>query len=379
MNGKLTNLTESEWIAEKSSRQGLSKAEARKRYNQYLLTTAVGGPNYKTKRQANRQANNTGSKKGNPGGYKKTLGSISECTRSYARALMDPWSITTLPCIPDNIVLPSYKFGCRSYGKFTIGTNGVGWVNFIPLNAYNGFFDFPSSLQPVYTGLFTGITYASTSYEPNLGSGGGVFKYLNDSSLSFQNAYDLNANPEGFQFRLVGAAVKCRYMGTEISRAGRIISYRHPTNDTIGYPQDSNGLLKNKETSSNVNSREWHYATFKPSNPVDLVYRGRNGGASLPTSLLLYVDGGTAGTTFEFECQQWFEVIGQLLPSYTKSHSDILGMAAVTQALPMHQPTHEPQNDFKTFFDDVVATGKNVFSFIGDYVIPAVSTVAAFL
>jgi hypothetical protein len=149
-----------------------------------------------------------------------------------------------------------------------------------------------------------------------------------------------------------------------MNRSGRIVAYRSPLNDSINTPMTVNEMLKDKEVSTVVNDRVWHYVTYRPVDPSDITYYGLTGATgNADATLLLFVEGAEVGASFEFEVISHFEVIGPLLPSKSKSHSDVLGMAAVMQALPAHTPTRAPESDAKTFIKSVIETGESVFFF----------------
>jgi len=89
MNGHLTVKTFEEWRSEKASRQNSTNKEAKRRYEDYLLSVAVGGPNYEKRRSRYRNGENRASNtrpEGSSHGYRKTMGSMSECTKDYALA-----------------------------------------------------------------------------------------------------------------------------------------------------------------------------------------------------------------------------------------------------------------------------------------------------
>lgn len=330
---------------------GLSKYEIKKRYEQYLTSEAVSSPGERKKMRRASKAFGYGSTQD------LTLGSLSQCTKDYARALIDPWSVPRPPCVPDLISLPSYKFGTQSRGTFVIGTQGVG---FVAINPY-------AVGQPA-TGLalvpfsYTDATYAQPYYVPNSGTGtsdptvDGQLGYL-DTPLNIGNS-----NISGFSYRPVGAGVKARYSGPELTRAGRMIAYREATNQPLETNLNGNELLNNREASITPNDRKYHYATWKPALQADLAYR--TGQAITYPTMIMYIDGATPGTSFEFDIQMWFEVIGRQLPSLTKSHSDPLGMAAVQDALINHQPTRTPETEFQNFVNKVIGGAKEAFSFI---------------
>jgi hypothetical protein len=77
------------------------------------------------------------------------------------------------------------------------------------------------------------------------------------------------------------------------------------------------------------------------------------------------VSGGTANTSFEFDAISWFELIGDALPTSSKSESDPLGLAAVQTALPNHQPEDNPQSSFVSLVGSIGSAVSEAFSFVG--------------
>lgn len=349
------------WIEKKGTKlQGLSDKVKHARYQDYRLSNAVNGPkgpSGKKKKLRTRYKEGT-NKKGDK--MVKSLGSLSDCTRDYASALMNPWDMEKPPCIPDLITLPSYKFGARAKGTFTIGTAGCGFVAISPYTAVGK----PSSGVGQYHVYYTTGSYALATYT-DVGGTAGLQATYNDTSLIFDNI-----SRKGFQFRTVGCGVKCRYIGSEINRSGRIVEYRQPNNQAITVGSSAADLLLNREANTAPNDRLEHYVQFRPSNQADLYYQDQV--LFQNPTMVLFVEGGTVGQSFEYDAIWWFECTGQLLPSLSKSHSDPMGIAAVHGALPLHQPTGTPAQNSKSFLGKVVDFAKSSFSFIGPMIMESI-------
>lgn len=361
-NGKLYTKSFEEWKNQKPSRQALTHKEAKKRYEDYLLSAAVGGPNYVNRKANYRNGNNVKSNQRDGGSshpYRKTLGSLSQCTRDYALALMDPWSLEKPGCIPDLIVLPSYKFGTRAKGTFTVGSAGVGYVAVNYASVANGVV---SGTNVFYAGVVTDQTFTGNGFVPGIGVGRNPF--ANDSTIDYQKLRGVNpAETRPFDFRLVGCGCKTRAIGPEFVRGGRMVGYREPEGKNITGAQTANQLLLNREAVTVPVDRIEHFVTYRPSNPDQLGYSNRSTLGDV--QLLMLVEGAQPGFTFEYDIIWWFEMVGSSLPSYSASHSDPLGMAAVTQALPATQPTQSPGTQFKNFVNDVIEVASMAMSFVG--------------
>lgn len=346
-------LSYEQWVERKNAKlQGLSDKVKHARYQDYRLSSSVLGPKGPTKKKKLRQRYKEGVSR-KDGKMVKSLGSLSDCTRDYALALMNPWEMDKPPCIPDLITLPSYKFGARAKGTFTIGTAGVG---FVAISPYTGVGK-PASGSGQYHIYYTSSTFALNTYT-DVGGVLGLNATYDDTNLLSDNI-----SRKGFQFRTVGCGVKCRYIGSEINRAGRIVEYRQPNNQAITVGSTAQDLLLNREAQTAPNDRKEHYVQFRPANQADLYYQDQV--LFQNPTMVLFVEGGVAGQSFEYDAVWWFECTGQLLPGLTRSHSDPMGIAAVHGALPLHQPVGSPAQNSKSFMDNVVDFAKSSFSFIG--------------
>jgi len=322
----------------------VSATEQRRRYDQYRISRSIDQSgdmraDYYTSPKIGTAQNNL------------SRGSLSQCSRDYATALIDPWSCKRAPCVPDTIVLPSYKFGSRMKGIFTVGSNGVGYV---AVNAY-AVSPTPAGEVQQFSGLATNGAFAGDAYES---SALGTDAQYNDGFLTTAR---IGFQTGKVQWRLVGCGVKARYMGTEIARSGRVTAYRSTFNSNIAACSNSQTLLQSREATASPADRKYHYVTYRPAVPDDVAYSDQIINAM---NLLIIVDGGQPGQSFEYDAQWWFETIGGQLPSLTMSHSDPVGMAAVVGALPTTQPTNSPEAELSSFWNKVVSVAKEAFSFI---------------
>lgn len=337
----------SEWKEKKGDKlSGLSDKQKKKRFDDYVLSTAVaGGASRKQKLRKRAQTGQNMSKKGK---MQMSMGSLSQCSRDYAQALINPWDVEIPPCIPDLIVLPSYKFGVRARGTFQIGTAGIG---FVCLNPYAvGVDAFPA---PIRSGYYTTSAYTLNTFD--IGAAAGVLPFNTDTQFKSGDI-----GQKGIQYRVVGAGIKARYTGVEINRGGRCLSVRHPNNQAIP-AWTAQELLAWKETVTNPADREFHFVQFRPANQYDVSYRDI---VIAGNSLLLFVEGSVAGVSYEYDVVVWYEVTGTPLPNLTPSHADPLGVAAIHAALPAHQPTETPKKAEKTFMEEVKEVASTAFSFI---------------
>jgi len=284
---------------------------------------------------------------------------FSKCSILYAQARINSFEVSEPPCIPDSVVLDSYKYGVFSRGNFQIGTMGDGYVAINPYSPAN---------NPTFASvnLTTSPTYVSTGYGGTAAAG--VVGANNNSpftQLGFTNGQNY--------YRTVGCGLRVRYMGSELNRSGRYICYREPNNNNINAGVTNATLMNNTETTSCPCGPEWCYVHFSPALAQDLAYGALATGNNL--SMLIMVNGGTAGTVYEYEAVWWFETTGGLLPMLTPSSSDPQGFAVAQSALAVTQPTNTPSETWKLFLSEAGSIVKDTLSFLG----PAVKVAATFL
>jgi len=251
---------------------------------------------------------------------------MAECTKTYLTALVNPWAVKSPPCVPDAITLPSYKAGYYVRGRFTAGTLGDGFVTLDPyaMVAGNG--------DAVY---YTGDAYPATGINYSAGGVASVSSNSPYTAAQFQGAGPM-------RFRLVACGLKARYMGSEFQRAGRMIEYRTPTNNSVPESQFSD-LLANRETTSAINDRKFHYVIWRPALPSDLAYGTLPDVPYQAQCVVLGVEGAQPGTSFEYDIMAHFEIIGDKTANLSVSHSDPHGMSLASSALATHQPALPPE------------------------------------
>jgi len=320
---------------------------------------------------------------------------LSPCARLWAKALVNPFgNFEMMPCIPDLISTPSFKFAARAQGIFKVGTNGTGFICVNPFSMVSSAKQKVPPLDATPENLYapscvgTSATYPYLGVQiPQMNNDSDPTSWISAGSDSPIEDFDLK-----YKARLVGAGVKVAYVGKMLDRAGRVILYAEPSSYCIGSGQkDAAGivsprgawqnytttnqipvetLLKNKAATATFLTDRAHFVGWTPMENDDLSYKAYAGttetvplfkdtfasaGGNWVNSadpsyvtatprycLMFLVDGATAGSAFEYEAISFFEVVGTSLPSITRSHSDPVGMAAVKQALPIKAPTGAP-------------------------------------
>lgn len=285
---------------------------------------------------------------------------FSKCSILYAMARINSFQLNEPPCIPDEVVLVSYKYGAFTRGNFTIGTNAVSNDGFVAQNPYS----------PGNTNLSVSTTTAAYVNSGYTIGGVGVLGLPNNSPFPTAN-FLAGGVPQNY-FRVVGAGIRARYMGSELNRSGRYIMYRDANNNNIQTNPNSSFFMNTLETTSCPVGPDWCYCHFSPAIAQDLVY-GNAVAASFLCNLIL-VNGGVSGTVFEFEAVWWFEATGPLLPVMSASSSDPQGFAVTQSALATTQPTQTPASSWKSFLTEASSIVKDTLSFIG----PAAKAAAMF-
>jgi hypothetical protein len=280
----------------------------------------------------------------NNNNYRPTKIGFSDCAIAYAQALIDPWSVTSPPCVPDEITIPSFKFGARTRGSFFAGTHGYGYVVCNPYAVINSF-------PMVYgtSALFDGTDYGSAG-ETNTVMGN------NDSPFT-QTSYTAG----GYNYRLVGSGLAVRYIGNEMERGGQIVLYRQTGNVSIPNGTTPSELTQNKETTTVPVDRDWHYVVWKPTDMTDVSYFTTT---QAYYCLLAWVNNND-GQLFEYDAISWFEICGQALPNLTPSESDPIGLSVIKSAIAVPQPPDSPTSNFSRFLKDAHSIAMDTLSFIG--------------
>jgi hypothetical protein len=281
---------------------------------------------------------------------------LSDCTLLYARALANPFqSFPEMPCIPDWITLPSFKYRARVRGTFSTGTAGIGWVIFNPwfASVNNGANFGTNGSYPIY---YTTSSFAGNTIDFAI-AGGTITTtgVAGANSNSILNSNTLTATNEQ-QLRLVAAGIQVRYIGSDLYNSGRTILYRNANNTSIVEGAQASYMLSQDYSASVPVSRRAEAVTYLPDTPALMGYRYYSDfNQSINTGTIwftnaggfnaaIWVDGGqpTNPQSWEYEANAYFEVIGLNLPT-TSSHSDAVGLSTVMNALPAQNPLGTPQ------------------------------------
>jgi hypothetical protein len=238
---------------------------------------------------------------------------LGECLRDYAVTSMNPFRGKPT-CLPHEPAVPSLKMRSTARGAFVIGTSGDGYV---ACGAT------PYSSTTISTTAYS-VYHSTSAY------GGSGFPTMTGQTLrTGQNGVWCNSpyasadfkEGQGLQYRVVACGIRCRYLGTELNRSGRIICFEDPNHDAIGGRTTANLLAYEwVETEGNDPDRPWYCALYQPKYSGEYNYLVSH--ASATPFMGVLATGMNAGDAFEFEYYVFTEIVGSNLPSTTQSEAD---------------------------------------------------------
>lgn len=263
---------------------------------------------------------------------------LSPCANKYLRCLSMPFDDIDEVCIPDMISLPSFKTKWTSRGTFAAGTTGFGYVS---LNPY---LMAQSSVAVNPTGTQAPINFSLSTYTGTVAHVRPTTTSVNTAFAGSNSQYSMNdlvfGNAQNFSFRLVGAGLRVRFIGTNLNQGGRLILFRNRNNIPAAVDINVNNVLTDIYYSTDPVDRSWREVTYAPASTDDANYEEESdpttGGIDYRIMYAL-VEGVVPGQSFEFEAIGHFEYIGggvlKALP-VTVSHADPVGYGAVISSLP---------------------------------------------
>lgn len=303
---------------------GLSKADIRMRYDDYLSSKSTKG----------QKQGSSASKARVTGLPVVNVPHLSPCAVLYNRALTNPFGgFEHLPCIPDTLSVPSIKFSTMARGTLAIGTAGVGYIFLRPFCVANDEACGAYTTSTFTLDHFTSVPEPLTEGEPS---------FFNDSPYS-------TADLAGNDARVVGAGIRVSYMGTELNRGGVVILHRQPSGNNVPELSNDVSLLKNRPTVQGIATRDSESVNYRPDNPDQFGYSDAT--IAGPHSLLIYISGAVPGTTWAFEIIQFYEMVGTR-GNPTMSHSDPVGMGAVIGSTPVVNSILPPKAQERISLDD---------------------------
>lgn len=329
-----------------------------------------------TTNNRNRNNKRTGRKKRRnvkPSGSTTSAVKMAHCTRLYAKALTNPFAVQGLPCIPDNIVIPSFKFMTKARGVFSTGTNGYGFCIIDPFQmaANDGSFDGSNPL-PVMGGAiyYTEKTYPGTTVDFVTGGAGawalqtGVRAANSNSQFSVSDWMSLIGQPGERQFRLVGCGLRVRYIGSNLYNAGRLVIFRNQGGSTLDVTTliPSESFLQDNYTAITPVTRSDRYVYYVPDDPNQIAYDDgysyfpNTFGGKTHLHMGIIVDGGAVSPnqqSWEYEAVAFFEAIGRGF-TLSRSEGDPVGHDIIMSSLPNMAPTTAPTSVENSVFSNFI-------------------------
>lgn len=280
--------------------------------------------------------------------------------------------------VPTMPSYPSHKAMGFIRGTGYIGQKGVGWVALVPTIAKN---------NPGVYYTSANYDYEQTAQPPSDGQGGSD---INPQLATFSNLpYDATqlANPNGvpqdsIAGRIVSAALRLRYTGTELNRSGNIYAYADPDNaNTLGSERNGStpgsgytvSSLSTKEaTEISSVSKKYTQIVILPGNSVNLDYTipqaqdvkklfpyyngefNNDNGVKIGQAPALIMITGVPGQSFYFEAIVHAEYQGPGVAQalMTESRADIVGLDGVQTLLAKAQRLNA--RDAQLSFDSCV-------------------------
>jgi len=301
---------------------------------------------------------------------------LSKCLLSFARASIDPFdNITEMPCIPDVITAPAFRFRTYLEADVVVGTEGVGFAVMQPWNMLidnNGIFSGAYSDFPVIT---TTSTYASNNYGWVIGdfASGFIDGWNPQSQLS-----NLDIQTDGVSYRLVAAGMELDYTGVLLDQSGMVSVLQWDGLNTIPNPITIPVIRQHPRSQTCATSREARcYIRYEPTDCTNFTYINFNRYYSSPRfyappgyyPLGIFISGATPGITFRVRAVAFFEVQSLNLPA-TPSEADPVGFPAFQAARSAHLPTPDPKSDLTTILK---TTAQNLMTTVSGFA-PAVGT-----
>lgn len=317
----------------------------------------------KARRNANRQLRRQNLPQVNPRLH------VAACTREYMKAIVNPFAVEGLPCIPDIITLPSFKICVKARGVLsTSATTGVGFILVDPFQLLAS--DAGSGGGAINGSKFTQSTYLDSAMNwVDVDPITGLSTIQSDSLFTVA---DLSQATR--QFRLVGCGVGIKYVGTTFHNSGSITAFRVMGNSSIPNNTTLVQLLQDKYSIQHPVRRSSTYIYYVPDDPNYIAYNpffdfyaDSNTLEANHNSMGFFISGGAIDNpqSWNFEIVAYFELIGRGM-TLSRSHADPSGMANVLSALPNKAPLSSPAMEEKKVLSEFVKGAANVTHLIGD-------------
>lgn len=319
------------------------KASYPKRKKAYVRLGAA------TSRSAGRSAKNNRKVYRKVKRAKRVIPVMSKCAVDYFKALYDPWTLKSAPCIPDFIQLPSFKQMTRIRGTLKCNAAGFGFITmnpYLPCNSQSGaavsnyYYQAPVWYSSGGAGVTTTVPMGlllNTASTP--GQGGTTAAYWNSTVTGPQVESAINNGVTDAIWRPVGGGIKVKYAGRADEMAGTYVLWEDPTNDITLQQTSPAGstLLQREEASYTSVTNDEVAVTHHQRTPWDIEYSDNWYPISVATTansvdlanfhtLAVVIEGAVAQASYVFDCVMHWEYLGKNFPSRTASMADVIGM-----------------------------------------------------
>jgi hypothetical protein len=253
---------------------------------------------------------------------------LSDCTADYLRCLVNPHT-GPLACVPSTPIIKSLKVRNWVYGECRTGTAGIGFILVDPTGGVTN--DSAATAA-------TGATFAGTTIA--LPPTTGVFYDFSNSNFATASFANTAA---GASYRIVGASVRIRYIGTELNRGGTCVCFQDPTHTSL-VGRDIASLLGEVDCVKIPIKHEWISVNWRPTLIGEYGFATTINAAVDFGPMVIMIEAPYAGTAsaFEYQFSGVYEINGRNVRGQTTTHIDPVGSAAaqyVTQTSPHMLPS----------------------------------------
>lgn len=299
---------------------------------------------------------------------------MAPCAYEYFRALHDPFSLATLPCIPTTFAQSSHKYRATTRGTFRVGTEGLGGVAFWPFRGAFSDIVVDGGATTSYPCIIaTNQTYAQTDFSftnnsrPNPIPGTDFYPGVTSPFRS------TDFGDTARSVRLVAAGIRVQYIDKVLEMSGDYVTFRNPnaTNSLETNADTLTKLLANNTATFNRVNENWVGVTYVPYLASDLDPIRRPGseyqmqesnvvgnvGARFAGGV--FIQNAQPGQRFAFEFIGFYEATGVALAT-SPSHTDPQSLAYITQSATNSVPTSDLAQSERIGESALVKTIKDV-------------------
>lgn len=351
------------WLAANASRVGnLEKTEVDKMYTSYVNKKKKKQPVPPQKKTMNKPVAKVPMKEQKTGYEKRAEFKLSGCAEDYANALTYPFAFCDasgykhvkinpdmLPCIPKFPAIKTRKSMYQVRGQLGIGAaNGVGFVSLAPWRlANNGNTATDVDCAVLYS--IPTLPYSGNAFPP-FDLGGAWTSGAANFNTPYTKAQLANVNGVGIKYRVVGAGLRIKYIGSNFSMGGMINGFTDPNHGsvsglTITAISQFDTYFSTSVIASTKRNDGWQQVTYTPVaeddfdfhiDPLSYTIGGDPAWQVDPFHnhfMGFVITGLPVGETMEWHAVLLTEEVGQNVPGKTDTPSDPLGVAVATNSI----------------------------------------------